>query len=255
MPIKRYTVHDLPERRVHPRAAPGHQHLQVAHATLSGVFESLHVVRQAAADKDARGRLRDPEVDLLRSALILAGAGLDAVIRRLARDALPNLLAVGSPQTAAHRAFKEQIRGEVRDKSPSDSWTRAILADDPRQAMIDVYVRERTQGSLQSEKDLKRIRQALGITDTVIPDDRIAELRPFLTARNQVAHDLDIKDPGDETWGPRYSRTVTTVVKQCNLALSLSDSFVVAVSDALGGPPALGRPRKRASQETGPLNR
>ena len=71
MPIRKYTPAPLPERRVYPRASPAARHLAVAHATLQGIFESLHVVRQAAAGasgKDARGRLNEGEVDLLRSA-------------------------------------------------------------------------------------------------------------------------------------------------------------------------------------------
>lgn len=248
MPIKKYTVADFPQRRVHGRAAPADKHLRVAHATLEGVFESLHVVRQAAAGAgEARGRLRESEVDLLRSSLVLAGAGLDAVVRRLARDALPTLLAVGSTQTAAHRVFKDHVRTRVRTKVPSGPWTVAVLADDPRQSMIELYVSERTQGSLQSEKDLRGMRDALGIAEHVITDDVIGGLGPFLTARNQVAHDLDIKDPEDEAGGHRRTRTVKTVVRQCDLALSAADSFVVAVSDALGGPPPLGRPKKSKS--------
>lgn len=236
---------NLPERRVHPRARPANQHLTVAHTTLEGVFDSLHVVRLAetAGDKDARGRLRKSEVDLLRSALVLAGAGLDAVVKRLARDALPTLLAVGSVETAAHKAFKAHVASQMSNRAPSGSWKKAILADDPRQAMIEVYVAERTQGSLQSETDLKRMREALGISVDSVSDVRISSLAAFITARNQVAHDLDIKGPADESWGPRRSRKTTTVVKQCNLALSLSDSFVIAVSEALGGPPSLGRPK------------
>lgn len=246
MPIRKYTVADLPEQRVHRRAAPAMKHLSVAHTTLQGVFDSLHVVREAesAGTRNARGRLRESEVDLLRSALVLAGAGLDAVVRRLARDALPSLLAVGATQTGAHKSFKTHVSSRIRDKTPSGTWTDAILHDDPRTAMIAIYVEERTQGSLQSEKDLKGMRDALGIAVDAIPDEKIGGLRPFLTARNQVAHDLDIKDPADESWGPRRVRRVRTVVGQCNLALDLADLYIVAVSEALGGPPRRGRPRK-----------
>ncbi len=141
MPIRKYSLATLPERRVHRRAAPALTHLGVAHTTLQGIFESLHVVRQAASasGRDARGRLKEGEVDLLRSALVLAGAGLDAVVKRLARDALPRLLAVGSTQVAADKAFKAHVSAQVRDKTPATSWTQAILDQDPRQAMIRLY--------------------------------------------------------------------------------------------------------------------
>lgn len=132
MPIRKYSLAPLTDRRVHRRASPALTHLKVAHATLQGIFESLHVVREAAAvpGKDARGRLKEGEVDLLRSALVLAGAGLDAVVKRLARDALPELLAVGSTRAAADKIFKTHVSVQIRDKTPSTSWTQAIL--DPR---------------------------------------------------------------------------------------------------------------------------
>lgn len=248
MPVRKYSVIPLPERRVHARATPALKHLTVAHETLQGIFESLHVVRTVAGgpDRDARGRLREAEVDLLRSALVLAGAGLDAVVKRLARDALPELLAVGSTHAAADKVFKAHVSAQVRDK-PSTSWTRAILDPDPRQAMIRLYVEEHTQGSLQREKDLRAIRDALGVSDQVVSDQQITDLRQFLTARNQVAHDLDIKAPEDETWGPRYGRSARTVVAQCDQVLGLAGAFIDAVSAELGGPPSLGRPRRNQS--------
>lgn len=249
MPIQKYGLAPLPERRVHRLAAPALTHLGVAHTTLQGIFESLHVVRQAASSsgKDARGRLNEGEVDLLRSALVLAGAGLDAVVKRLARDALPQLLAVGSTQVAADKAFKTHVSAQVRGKTPSTTWTQAILDQDPRQAMIRLYVDECTRGSLQNEKDLRAVRAALGVSDKTITDPQIAGLAPFLTARNQVAHDLDIKAPGDASWGPRYQRRITTVVAQCDLVLGMAGAFVDAVSDELGGPPPLGRPPAKKS--------
>ena len=50
-------------------------------------------------------------------------------------------------------------------------------------------------------------------------------------ARNYVAHDLDIKAPEDETWGPRYRHAAKTVVDQCDEVLGLAGAFVDAVSD------------------------
>jgi hypothetical protein len=124
MPTK-YSLAPLPERRVHRGASPALTHLGVAHTTLQGIFESLHVVRQEASSsgRDGRGPLNEGEVDLLRSALVLAGAGLDAVVKRLARDALPQLLAVGTTQAAADKEFKTHVSAQVRDRTPSTAWT------------------------------------------------------------------------------------------------------------------------------------
>lgn len=92
------------------------------------------------------------------------------------------------------------------------------------------------------------MRDALGISETLITDIQIASLWQFFTARNQVAHDLDIKAPEDESFGPRYNRTMTTGVGQCNQVLALPDGFVTAVSEALGGPTRIGRPPRRSKR-------
>lgn len=89
MSVWKYSVAPLPEPRVHGRAAPALKHLTVAHQNAGG-----HLRESSCADDSAGraghgwpGRLKEAEVDLLRSALVLAGAGLDAVLKRLARDA------------------------------------------------------------------------------------------------------------------------------------------------------------------------
>lgn len=246
MPIRRYELKSLPELRVNSAVTPALNQLKTAHLTISGVLDSLHVVRQANASGDARGRLREAEVDLIRAAVVFAGASLDAVVKRQARDALPALLAVGSANRLSLKEFKSHVSASIRDKQPSKTWTDAVLADDPRQAMVEVYVSNLTTGSLQSTTDLKRMRTALGIAVEELADHRIDELGPFLKARNQIAHDLDTKDPSDSTWGQRHGRTVSTTVSQCDAVLAIATIYVQQVSVALGGPPKRGRPRKRA---------
>ena len=52
MPVWKYSAAPLPERRVHGRAAPALKHLIVAHQTLEGIFESLHVLRTTPGAPD-----------------------------------------------------------------------------------------------------------------------------------------------------------------------------------------------------------
>lgn len=237
MPIKKYQLPalNLPSR-VHPRVGAARQQLCVAHTTLQGVFESLHVVRCSSAGYAAnvgRGRLKEGEVDLLRCAIVLGGAGMDAVLRRLATDALPTMLASPGKHPQAARKFKQHISEQVKEKGAPKSWIEAILADDPRPEMIRLYVDALTKSSLQNETDLKRLRDALGVREAVVSDETIAALKGFLIARNQVAHDLDLKRPDDETRGTRYSRTVPTVLDQCHQLIQLNSTFVIEVSSLL----------------------
>lgn len=236
MPIKKYQLAALELPRVHPRVGAARQQLLVAHTTLQGIFESLHVVRTSAAEQPGgthRGRLREGEVDLLRSAIVLAGAGLDAVLRRLATDALQALLESPAKYPLAVKRYREHVAGQVKDRQAPKSWIEAILADDPRPEMVRLYVTHLTSGSLQNETDLKRLRDALGLNLSTLSDDRIAGLQGFLTARNQVAHDLDLKRPGDQSRGHRYTRAVPKVLEQCMEVVAITSTFVVGTSEEL----------------------
>lgn len=240
MTIKKYGLTPLGDFKVHPQ--PAVNHLKVAHATLTGLFESLHVVRISAREdrSDHRGRMTAPEVDLLRSMLVLAGAGLDAVLKRLAEDAIPLVIAIGPNGKTAKSTFKSHVAANVQEKGTSKDWMDAVLSDDPRKAMLDLYVAAKIKGSLQSEEGLRSMRDALGIAATAISDSDIASLGPFLKARNQVAHGLDLKKPEDRTSSSkassgRYARKVKDVADQCDAVLALARSFVDAVSLDMNG--------------------
>lgn len=242
MPVRRYGLEPLPPRSVNVLAGPALQHLETAHRTLQGIFDSLHIVRERSfAEKaNARGRFKEPEVDLLRSALVLAGSGLDAVVKRLAADALPPMLASGR-QLGAEKKFKDHVRIRVFDVKPGGDWIDAVLDADPRRAMIRRYVSERVAGSLQSEDELKKMRDAFGISEGALPDGRIESLRDYFQARNRIAHDLDIRTPTHPTAptrGGRYTHKALVVEGQCNLVLGVAGDFIDRVSQNLGGPRA-----------------
>lgn len=237
MPIKKYELATLSvPARVPREVSAAKEQLGVAHTTLQGIFDSLHVVRVAArSERDPRGPLREGEVDLLRSALVLAGAGMEAVIKRLAGDALPVLLSRPAKHPDAVRQFRTHISSHLRDRQAPKSWVEAIVSDDPRPEMAKLYVEDLVRGSIQSYGDLAKLRDALGVGVSVIPDSTIQGLSGFLIARNQVAHDLDLRKPQDPGSGKRYRRLPGTVVVQCDEVLALTSSFVVETSNLLKG--------------------
>lgn len=234
MTIKKYELDALELPKVHPLARPASRQLKVAHTTLQGVFESLHVVREnTRGEKDSRGRLNEGEVDLLRSSIVLAGAGLEAVLKRLVSDALPGLLGTPRKNSGAVRKYKEYVRGQFQDRGATGAWIEAIISEDPRPQMTSLYIDALISRSIQSETELRAVRDALGIDEEQVPNDRIAGVRGFLSARNQVAHDLDLKKPKDESRGQRYQRTIPKVLGHCNEAVSLTSCYVLCVSDLL----------------------
>ncbi|MHB8794811.1 MAG: hypothetical protein ACYC90_05010 [Candidatus Nanopelagicales bacterium] len=234
MPIRKYVLAPLPARRLDSKARPAARHLVTAHQTVNGILESLHVVRLAAiaqSGSGTQGRLREGEVDLLRSALVLSGAGLEAVLKRLAHDTLPTLLTTAGRHPEANKSYSRFVSTRL-DGPPSKALRTAILSNAPRRSLVRLHVEAVTAGSIQSERDLINLRDAFGILSAV-PDARIFGLRQFFLARNQVAHDLDLCSPNDGNPGPRHSRRITTVVAQCDEVLTVAGEFLDAVSAGL----------------------
>lgn len=235
MTLKKYDIDVLATPpKVHANVSAAKKQVAVAHATLQGIFDSLHVVRLAAReDRDHRGRLTEAEMDLLRSAVVLAGAGMEAVIKRLVNDALPGILAEPHRHPEAVGKYKEHVRQHLQDRKTPNTWLQAILSDDPRPQMVRLYVNQLISGSIQSESDLRGVRDALGLTVSQVPDEAITRLKGFLTARNQVAHDLDLRNPTDAGSCVRYQRKISVVQGQCDDVIGLCTAFVAGVSAVL----------------------
>lgn len=232
MALTRYEVQELTlPARVSPAVGAAKEQLRVAHTTLQGIFDSLHVVRTVGREaKDNRGPLTEAETDLLRSAVVLAGAGLEAVIKRLASDALPGLLENAGRHPGALKKYREYVRSVLQDQKTPGRWLEAIISDDPRPQMVRLYVESLVTGSIQSEGDLRSIRDALGLDADAVSDESLVGLRGFLTARNQIAHDLDLRKPEDPGNGRRYKRTAKTVVTQCDEVLAVATAYICGVA-------------------------
>lgn len=203
--------------------------LKGARDSVQGLFDTLHAIR--AAKERAGGSLRrlsHSEVDLLRAALVFAGAGLDAVLKQLLRDALPSLL-TSHPST--HGQLK---RYGVRIVDDEPKRAKKVLTDrDPTRRLRSEYVDELTKGSLQGHAELMTVRDALGLPDSGHFDDaRLGSFADFFTARNQVVHELDLEKPsGPGTFTRRY-RSMEESRDRADAALILAAQFVSAV-DAL----------------------
>jgi len=169
-------------------------------------------------------RLPEREIDLLRAAMIFAGAGLDSALKELVRDCLPQLLdqhsrVLGRLKEFGSRLAKEEPRAAVRHLS----------ADNPTEALRQSYVTQLVAQSLQGTSDLIRVRDALGLTkEAALTDTKIKALDEFFTARNQIAHELDLQRPGGRGSSLRRSRRLTTTRDQCDATFLIAGAFVVA---------------------------
>ena len=201
-----------------------------AHASIDDLFGTLHSLRDTKLKKGIPiARLSHGEVDILRSALVFSGAGLDAVLKQLTRDALPTLL-VG--HSAAQGALRE-YSGRLTTAEPTKA--RSILMSlNPTKALRDAYMADLTKGSLQGHTELIKLRKSLGLPDAGnLSDTSLAGFSDFFIARNQVVHELDLLKPMGPGTFTRRTRKMKETRDRCDAAITLASDFIVATEGFL----------------------
>jgi len=214
----------------HPETAVAARRLSSTHASVQGLLTSLHDIRDSRANAGANLRkLTDNEVDLLRAAIVFAGAGMDAVLKQLTRDSLPQLLKTHPDTAGSLAAFAVR---QVNDAQKTViKWLKSGAID---AAVHSDYVDQLVKGSLQGTGELAAIRNALGLKAApTLDNSTLGQLDPFFMARNEIAHELDLKHPDRPTDPQRRIRKMEPVRVQCDLALTITASFIVAVDAIL----------------------
>ncbi|HEY8982575.1 MAG TPA: hypothetical protein VIU15_23670 [Streptomyces sp.] len=202
---------------------PAWWRLRSTHDSVSGLFDTLHLVRRTRAQQHnttTRGRLHSDAQDLLRAAIVFTSAGLDATVQALIHHAVPVLIAQpGTPR----RMYEIFIDQQTRAPNVEDEFLAALKKQDPGAALLDLYVLSKTKASFQGSSDLHdRAGSSLGITNQQIPKARFTALDGFFTARNDVAHRLDMENVSHSTTKPlKKIRAQQDVLQMCDQALLL----------------------------------
>ena len=195
-----------------------------AHETSSSFLETFERTR-----RNARGASTDKEQDLLRAMLTFACAGLDALVKQLIKDALPDVI---NCNEAAERTFRADIERRIRRGEEID---HRFLADvltqkRPRDRLIDILISDLTSQSLQSKDQLLRVGSFFDIQSNSItknPND----LARIFTARNQIVHEMDIDfSPTNRN---RRSRTKGKMFDDTNKIFKVSKIFLEEVDHKL----------------------
>jgi hypothetical protein len=164
-----------------------------AHQSASSLVDAFTSAKVARGNK--RGVLTDQEQDILRAALVMACAGIDAVLKQAIRDSLSALL---EKQPKVREGFERFIRRRIEGIADAESaplrgqFLATVLADkEPRTRLIEQYVRELTGDSLQSWEELASATAALGLDAIKIGLDK-SRLTEVFRIRNKVIHELDM---------------------------------------------------------------
>ena len=163
--------------------------------------ESFYGLFNDLTKERGSGTTSNVEQDLLRAMVVFAGAGLDATLKQIVKDALPDVLR--KSRTARENFEKFTVRylcrtedtgDEAADLLPSLKRIASLMAEDsPRQALIDLLVEERTNHSLQSGEELMRTVSVLGVTGFNL---NTKHLNAFVV-RNDIVHEMDVQFPGE----------------------------------------------------------
>lgn len=123
--------------------------LRSAHGTasyLAEVFDYLKMQVEAADDTAQAGFAAQNE-ELLRAMLIFAGSGLDAMIKQLVQDALPDVINL---RTGAQEQFRPFVEKRLkRGDGPDYSFVAGVIADpDPRSHLVGDLMARLTEESM-----------------------------------------------------------------------------------------------------------
>lgn len=229
-----------------PAASAGAQnYLDSARTSVESTLSAAsrqRAVRLSFEGKDLRGRYSEADQDLLRAALLFAGAGVDSALKRLLRDSLPEVVEVSEEAATRLARFAEDHIAPRNAAVDRTALAKLFLADRPRDALIDSYTDYLTGGSLQSAEKLREVALALGVEDRGFfkrIDPGKSLLRDMFTARNEIVHQLDLRDPGTQSRGAkahkRETRTIGDVTKWATEALSACQFIVNSVAAQLEG--------------------
>ncbi|MBO0871764.1 MAG: hypothetical protein J2P19_00065 [Pseudonocardia sp.] len=195
--------------------------LVATYKSVTELFDTYNVLR--TQQPDPRGPISESQRDQARAAIVFTSAGIDASLRTLLRDSLTTLLRTDG---RAHGVFTRHLYGERLNGSVTEATKKAVVALDARGALIDLYVADITGASVQGWKDLKKVRDALGIVSDSLVDEHLKTHQDFFDARHQVVHELDLVDPSGKGSRGRRHRDVPEVARQCSRALALVEEFI-----------------------------
>jgi len=211
-----------PVQAVHYECQVANTILCNAHDAASSFLQTYNHVRK---NRFARGTPTDEEQDLLRAMLLFASSGLDSMSKQLIRDALPKVLELNEPASDRFQTFIER---HLRDAQGISGRTVAkILANkNPRNQLIDAYVRELTSRSLQSVDEIFKTGAAFDIPSRDISQNP-KSLKDVFHTRNQIAHEMDVDFTKPNR--SRRSRTMRNMKAMTNTIFSASSAILAGV--------------------------
>ena len=172
------------------------------------------------------------EQDLYRAMLIFACAGLDVFVKRIAKTKLHELI---ERDGRAAEKFKDYVKNDLKkdDRSLLTTIASVLIDQNPRNALLQAYIKNITKGSLQSYEQLFDISNSSGLdTSSLIVKNKKA-LTDAFEVRNKIVHEMDINisdDGARQTPGyrTRIQRSSSKMEKHTKDILELAQNLFLA---------------------------
>ncbi|MFE6609962.1 hypothetical protein [Amycolatopsis sp. NPDC057786] len=180
--------------------------LRVARITALEAISSAHIINKVekiSTGKALTGRFTHAAQSSLRSALLFAGAGLDRSLKQLVDDTMPYLAEFEPKSIESFHKFAEDHISSGSGGIDAKSLVRILLGEgkSPKGIVLNRWSQHLQSSSAQSVERVEEIAIALGVTDRSVRS-RIkpgkadsATLKDAFSARNEIAHELDITKP------------------------------------------------------------
>lgn len=224
----------LDERATHSLSDRAQTYLLRAQESSNEILHAVHSLREQRVRRDklsTAGRPNEQEQDLLRAMLVSACAGVDAAIKTLIRDALPQLADQSAEVQERLDEFAERLLSEAGVVSPR--VLAKVLAHEvsPRTAIVESMTLELTGGSLQSADQLLSVCASFGIQDKELTN-QILGIKDTFVARNEIVHEMDMSTEEDR-WTRRL-RSMVPMMGMADRALGIAQEIINRVAEVLG---------------------
>lgn len=162
--------------------------------------------------------------------LVFAGAGLDAMIKQLVRDALSLTI---DRSTGAEENLKTFISKRLARQNTLDpSFLSSVLASrDPRDVLVSELVDDLISQSLQSKEQVLRVASYFDIPSPALAPD-LKLLERIFRARNEIVHEMDV-DFAQKNRNRRPRRKAEMIGHTTEI-LRLANAFLIEVDRGLG---------------------
>ena len=225
MPIAKRTQSRAPTGRAREVA-------QRAKKSVHHFYSALDAIRS----RSKRGALTDEEQDLLRAALVFAGAGLDSAVKYLVRDCVREL--AGSDPGVTEK-LEEFVRRKIRSEPEGPGeiagakfLSKVLVSTSPQSRLIEEYVLELTGESLQSKEQVATAAGALGVSTPELGVD-LSELHDAFLVRNVIVHELDVNLEKTQARRSRNSRRRQEMEGLASRLLDVTENLIAAVEAKL----------------------